>query len=411
MTQPTSAPPPATPETPETVSLSGASSPDEQTKTSLLDRLHALLRRSTWSLHYLPVIDGMRFIAIMSVLLHHMMVKLPKTPADNALMRAFLGYGNLGVQLFFAISGFVLAIPFLRQHVANQRPVSLRDYYLRRLVRLEPPYLINLGLFFLLGFYPSCIDGDDIVHLAWSAVYMHNSMYNMSSNINFVAWSLEVEVQFYLLMPLFAWLFFRLRHRWWRRASMLLACVPFMLWQHLRHGANFPHGLSLPMQLQFFVAGIILADIFVHDWDAQLAPRTEGRWRFDALALLSFAAVIGAMALWRVGVRFVLPLLLLTFGIGVLRSVAWRRILENRWIAATGGMCYTIYLYHWFLIYLLLSYFGGFPFKHFWANVLIAIPLFCFVLVEMAAIPFLLFEKPFMRWRPFLKKNPQENRR
>jgi len=52
--------------------------------------------------------------------------------------------GHNGVPLFFAISGFILSLPFARQGLGGGSPVSLRQYYIRRVTRIEPPYVIQL---------------------------------------------------------------------------------------------------------------------------------------------------------------------------------------------------------------------------------------------------------------------------
>ena len=60
--------------------------------------------------------------------------------------------GGYGVSIFFMISGFILSLPFAKAHF-NKNPgkknISLKRYYLRRLIRLEPPYIIALIIFFI----------------------------------------------------------------------------------------------------------------------------------------------------------------------------------------------------------------------------------------------------------------------
>src|ERR1700679_2638582 len=111
----------------------------------------ARLRRRTTSGEWLPEIDGLRFVAIASVLLflmqgqleHHYALAIH--PPFTGFARA-VDFGNRGVPLFFVISGFILALPFARHHPLAAPAPSLRKYFLRRLTRLEPPYLLNLAL-------------------------------------------------------------------------------------------------------------------------------------------------------------------------------------------------------------------------------------------------------------------------
>jgi peptidoglycan/LPS O-acetylase OafA/YrhL len=57
--------------------------------------------------------------------------------------------GKYGVELFFVLSGFVLALPFAAYHARGARRVDLASYYLRRVTRFEPPYIVALTAYFL----------------------------------------------------------------------------------------------------------------------------------------------------------------------------------------------------------------------------------------------------------------------
>src|SRR5205807_233343 len=113
-------------------------------------------------------------------------------------------YGWAGVQLFFAISGFILALPFAAHRLLGEKPVDLGKYFRRRLTRLEPPYILSLLGTFAFGLLIShqlswAANGK---HLLASLVYMHNLAFGHESYISTVAWTLEIEVQFYCLVPL-----------------------------------------------------------------------------------------------------------------------------------------------------------------------------------------------------------------
>jgi peptidoglycan/LPS O-acetylase OafA/YrhL len=120
--------------------------------------LSQLSRVTTPGRAFIPQIDGLRFIAIMAVLAYHVRyissyhlhVSPQGWPVEGDWVNDIFSTGNLGVQLFFALSGFILSLPFARWRLAGEKPVRLSDYYLRRVTRIEPPYLIHLAFLFLL---------------------------------------------------------------------------------------------------------------------------------------------------------------------------------------------------------------------------------------------------------------------
>src|SRR3954468_10746698 len=98
-------------------------------------------RRITTSGQIIPEIDGLRFIAIALVIWHHLALYV------STQQRAPLGaavLGQYGVELFFVISGFILAVPFAMHFLGGGPRVKLSRYFVRRLTRLEPPYLLAL---------------------------------------------------------------------------------------------------------------------------------------------------------------------------------------------------------------------------------------------------------------------------
>ena len=129
--------------------------------------------------------------------------------------------GFHGVDLFFVISGFILALPFAAHHLAGAPSVSLRKYYLRRLTRLEPPYFVSIFLLLALSIWIHRRAASAILpHLAASLAYLHNVIYGTQSTVIGVAWSLEIEVQFYLLVPLLT-LVFAIRDSRLRRSLLM----------------------------------------------------------------------------------------------------------------------------------------------------------------------------------------------
>ncbi|HEV7929018.1 MAG TPA: acyltransferase, partial [Nitrosospira sp.] len=184
-----------------------------------MERLVRLFRRETTSTEFIPVIDGLRFLAIAMVVLFHADAFIKAKSAGlafsegNAWMRGltdhFVFMGQ-GVKLFFVISGFILAVPFLRYYLglSEKKPI-LRAYFFRRLTRLEPPYIISTILIFLAivvtvgSTYPL---GTLLASLFASLAYIHTLVFPGQFPFpNAVTWSLEIEVQYYILAPFLMW--------------------------------------------------------------------------------------------------------------------------------------------------------------------------------------------------------------
>src|SRR5665213_427238 len=97
-------------------------------------------RRITSGTSWIPQVDGLRFVAIFSVLILHLLllvrdegVRLLVFPASSHWLTFAIENGDRGVSLFFVISGYILARPFLREHRLEGKKISVGAYYLRRL--------------------------------------------------------------------------------------------------------------------------------------------------------------------------------------------------------------------------------------------------------------------------------------
>jgi peptidoglycan/LPS O-acetylase OafA/YrhL len=89
--------------------------------------------------------DGLRFFAIVSVVMWHIAQLVRKdhsvlqTTFNRDVVFPFMHIGTIGVPLFFAISGFVLSLPFAEHYLNGRSRPRIGKYYLRRITRLEPP--------------------------------------------------------------------------------------------------------------------------------------------------------------------------------------------------------------------------------------------------------------------------------
>jgi peptidoglycan/LPS O-acetylase OafA/YrhL len=374
-------------------------------------------RRITTNGAFIPEIDGLRFVAIISVVLLHAYAELlnrialgptlAPIPAGKAPLPVdvfnphgffrLLGHGGYGVEIFFAISGFILAWPFARQHIQAGPKVRLRAYFLRRITRLEPPYILALlgraVLLLVLGIYQARLV---LVHLIASLLYVHNIVFGIASRIEAVSWTLEIEAQFYCLAPLLT-LIYKMPRPWLRRALLICAIAGATpLQQCLLPGfSGFQNAgafnLSILAVIQFFLVGLLIADLYVDGWDR--IPRT---WRWDLLSIPLWFLMFWLQPL---AFRFLGPLILPILFVGAFKGMFIPRILRDPVISTIGGMCYSIYLTHRTTILVLQLLLARFH-LHFLIWLAISLILVAPASIVVGAVYFRLIERPCMdpRW-------------
>ena len=359
-----------------------------------------LFSRVTSSGTFIPEVDGLRFIAIFWVLAFHINGEYIKVMGsnfpgqiDDSLYTHVLHTWDFGVQLFFVISGFILSLPFVRHYWGDAPKPRLGSYYLRRITRIEPPYVINLLLFTLLLVV---VKGPPIYqllpHLLASLCYSHNLVYQSVSTINFVTWSLEIEAQFYIAAPLLAFLFFnrslRFRRVW--LASIILASATLAWW--LNNQFQVVH-MTLLGQLPYFLAGFLLAAWYSQSTEVKISRS----YLWDALGLLAWVVMLILLMHKSFSSTLALPFLVVGAYVCVFKGRIFGFILTRPAITTIGGMCYTIYLYHPFLKSALKHLLFPLRVSHlYWINSAFQVCALGTAIILVAAVCFLLFERPFM---------------
>lgn len=354
---------------------------------------------------FIPAIDGLRFLAILPVVLMHTATSFKKNSAwydqgelqGRSLLNDLLNTGSLGVYFFFVISGFILALPFARQHLYDGSKVSLGRYFRKRLTRLEPPYLITLTLLFLGHIAMGTAALEQLTrHYAAGFFYLHNPLFGTWSPINPVAWTLEIEVQFYILVPVLT-LVFAIKDPFRRRGLLLLAIVLFT-WLNYVWPYAIPFGL-LPKYLHFFLTGFFLTDLYLDPREIKLSAR----W----VDLAGLIAVAGIFAIEYTKLRFGYPLAFSLIFLAAFRGFWVKRFFTTSWVVVIGGMCYITYLLHFPLAFVLTKMTNGLATgaAYEW-DVLLQLGLVVPLIFTLCAAAFLVLEKPFMyyNWPEQLKR-------
>ncbi|MFI5458330.1 MAG: acyltransferase family protein [Isosphaerales bacterium] len=249
---------------------------------------------------FYPGLDLLRGFAAITVVVYHVIehFQWKGFPTGNPLALWFR-LGWMGVDLFFVISGFVIALSAFNL-LERDRSRYARDFCRRRLARIVPLHYLTC-LIFVLFLSPSLLFAgnfyrDALTHLSFT----HNFHWVTNGSINGPNWSLGVEMQFYLLILLAAPLVKRMKPMvllaicvgvaWTWRAWVFAACCG-----EVRHGVIMTwFGVAqLPGFLDEFGMGIVLALVLHHDTEGRLDRFLRAnRWLW-----LVAAAALGSLTM------------------------------------------------------------------------------------------------------------------
>jgi peptidoglycan/LPS O-acetylase OafA/YrhL len=294
--------------------------------------------------NYRPDIDGLRALAVLSVILYH-----------SGL--SFLPGGYVGVDVFFVISGFVITSVVQTDLAAGR--FTIRGFYERRIRRIFPAlfamiaFCLVIGSFFLMP--------DDYKRMGQSsvanAVFLSN-FYFLKDSGYFGAtaaakpllhtWSLAVEEQFYLLLPLYLLLLKRLSDSWMRWLTLgiaLLSLVLSIVATRYEPQASF---FMLPTRAWELMVGVLLAQGTV-----PAVGSTRDGWLRSLLGivLIGFALLTYSEKTTFPGIAAIPPVL----GTALIISAGDRGGWASQWLASrsmvfVGKISYPLYLWHFPLL-------------------------------------------------------------
>lgn len=296
---------------------------------------------------YRSDIDGLRAIAVMSVVAFHAFPS--RVPG-----------GFVGVDIFFIISGFLISITILQGLESNN--FSFRDFYSRRIKRIFPALIIILASCIILGWYVLLSDEFESLgkYIAAGATFVSNfilwketNYFDAATQLNPLLhlWSLGIEEQFYIFWPLFLFLAYKLKLN-----LLLLLCLitmtsfVFNLTQlHVDPAATYYLPVARFWELS---AGSILAYLTINkNHHLNNTSRLVAGISLIGLSLIIFAMFSFNKTEPFGGYRALLPtvgtLLLISAG-----PTAWlnRNVLSHPLLISVGLISYPLYLWHWPLL-------------------------------------------------------------
>lgn len=355
---------------------------------------------------YFPSLNGIRAICALMVLKIHTEWSVPGAP------RIF-DCGFLGVDMFFAISGFLIVTLLLREREAGGR-IDLKQFYVRRTLRIFPIYYLLVGFLFVLavGTYGHSTKTWDAYKWSFPVflLYLQDAV-PVFMGVLFHTWSLSMEEQFYLIWPSI--------ERFLRRAWIVPVLMALIVFNELFNFRVFdgwivdvygPQGLHRPLFLITFTPILlgVLAAHLMHD------PRTgrvvaavlHNRWMPPLLMALAVLVVQYGVELRgpeQVLVLRGLPYTIVhvLFCLALVAMVVnprgvFSRTLQSRPLAYLGSISYGIYLYHTMIIWLIDRVCSP---RHIHLSPFQMFMLVSVLSISVAAASFRYFETPIMRSR------------
>lgn len=307
-------------------------------------------------------IENLRGIAALMVMFCHIGL------LNHYLNLSFSVNFQLGVQLFFAISGFI--IPY-SMYKSKYEIKHFGRFILRRICRIEPPYLISILLIILV----LSLFSNGKVNFSWVDVLLHFGylipFFEKSQWINHVYWTLAIEFQFYIFVGLFYPLIFN-----FNKYISLLFCFSILFLNYLNF-SSIKDGEMIYHHFQHFSIGVFTFLFF-----SNRLNKTE----YIFGLILYFVLGKFLMSYTHAGISFISSILIIFLN----KKTSFGDFF--------GSISYSLYITHSITL-IIFSYFFGYLFS----SVNLILNVFLLTLVSLlciiiAYIFYLLFEKPFLNY-------------
>jgi peptidoglycan/LPS O-acetylase OafA/YrhL len=348
-------------------------------------------------------LDGLRALSILGVLWTHVWYVSGLEYYNRLQHYPVLKMGAFGVDVFFGISGFLITTLLLRERSKNGT-ISLRDFYLRRSLRIWPLYYATLGIYVLLVIFLQRGMGRDRVFFHFLPGYLTFTYtwfagWAASGAVFNFAWSLSVEEQFYVVWALVLRIL-----RGLLPTFVMILMIFLRLSVHFNVLQNFILKDSLPWRIAAGVSvpiclGAILAQILHSEKGFRiLRPILGSKWAAPFWLLMLLASLIARQPFWQMIQWFLVAAVV---GSCVIREDnALAPFLRFRPFAYIGVVSYGMYLLNTLVLDVINPVMNRIGLRH----PLLKFPVFVAATVLVAGISYRFFETPFLRLKERFSK-------
>lgn len=363
-------------------------------------------------------LDHLRSFAIAFVFLFHYGRLFPHPDWTNTISK----FGWTGVDLFFVLSGFLIASQLFAT-IAKNEIISFKTFFIKRFFRIIPLYLFTLTLYFL---FPIVREREALAPLWKYLTFTHNIGLDLRSQGTFShAWSLCIEEQFYLLLPiiLIGLTHFKLKSMGFYLLTILyMSCflvrlyswntlvLPFKemddFWAYWYKWIYYPTycrldgllvGVTIAASVQFAQEFTNWVNRFVY-WVLLLGIVTLVIAYNFCLDQESFIASIWGF-----------PLVSLGYGLLVWVAIcpaSFLYKLQSKFSACIASLSYSIYLIHKIIVHLTQEILSSYKIEK-EGNLMFILCISTTLLVSFLMQQ--LIEKPFMKWRDYILRKRETN--
>lgn len=308
---------------------------------------------------YFPNLNGLRFIAALLVIIHHIEQFKSIIKLDNYLYKIpfVLIIGKIGVVLFFVLSGFLITYLLLAEE-NSFKTISVKKFYIRRILRIWPLYFLiiilaflvlpHISIFTLPGFGKDVIYAELFLKLFLYVIFFPNLVLSLLGMVPYVShtWSIGTEEQYYLVWPVIL--------KYFKKHRLLLMLIIIAAYLAVSQILSAHYPASLPYKKVFvaFWAGFNIDCMAIGGIYAILLFQKNRLLKILLNNYLVYATIILVIVLLVTG--FIFPFLhyelySVLFGIVILNFAANDKMkisLENRLFNYLGNISYGLYMYH-----------------------------------------------------------------
>jgi len=349
-------------------------------------------------------LDSLRGIAAISVIIGHIELIKRSYQIPNFLDERFFKFnpGHTGVILFFVLSGFLITLLLLKEKSENGK-INIKNFYVRRILRVWPLYYLILALSpLLIDFSPS------LLNILLCVTIFPNIAYSTaigSWGASPQIWSIGVEEQFYLFWPVII--------QYFRKKLALFFIVLFVLWTLLPHFLLFilvriyPDQEIMNWVNQFFYITkfncMALGGLAAYIYYKKLKIL-----KFLSIYTVSLISIVTPFVLWILGIRisyFTDEVFAVIFSILILCVVIetkFSSLFNFRPLRFLGKISYGLYMFHWIVAQLVIKNFSYHSDNILFSNfILYAMIISITVVVSIAS--YYLFEMKFLKLKEKFK--------